>query len=106
MKVYSSLIKILAHFTVKWFGSHLDFAGDVVLHIFFPQQRAYYNLEEFYGNATLVELPFETHMTRQGWHFDLYVFCQAIPDEMLPLFSLHSIHIIPDVKASLRVKMR
>ncbi|EPS70267.1 hypothetical protein M569_04495 [Genlisea aurea] len=29
----------------------LDF-GDVVVHIFLPQQRAFYNLEEFYGNAT------------------------------------------------------
>ncbi|KGN53523.1 protein Iojap, chloroplastic [Cucumis sativus] len=36
----------------------LDF-GDVVIHIFLPQQRAFYNLEEFYGNATPVELPFE-----------------------------------------------
>ncbi|WOL17166.1 protein Iojap, chloroplastic [Canna indica] len=36
----------------------LDF-GDVVVHIFLPQQRAYYNLEEFYGNATPVELPFD-----------------------------------------------
>ncbi|XP_042493477.1 protein Iojap, chloroplastic [Macadamia integrifolia] len=36
----------------------LDF-GDVVVHIFLPQQRALYNLEEFYGNATLIELPFE-----------------------------------------------
>ncbi|KAK6149503.1 hypothetical protein DH2020_017028 [Rehmannia glutinosa] len=36
----------------------LDF-GDVVVHIFLPQQRAYYNLEEFYGNATPIELPFE-----------------------------------------------
>ncbi|KAJ8486100.1 hypothetical protein OPV22_018585 [Ensete ventricosum] len=36
----------------------LDF-GDVVVHIFLPQQRAYYNLEEFYGNATSIELPFD-----------------------------------------------
>lgn len=36
----------------------LDF-GDVVIHIFLPQQRAFYNLEEFYGNATIIELPFE-----------------------------------------------
>ncbi|XP_059666659.1 protein Iojap, chloroplastic [Cornus florida] len=36
----------------------LDF-GDVVVHIFLPPQRAFYNLEEFYGNATLIELPFE-----------------------------------------------
>ncbi|KAL2643332.1 hypothetical protein R1flu_010919 [Riccia fluitans] len=35
----------------------LDF-GDVVVHIFFPKERAFYNLEEFYGNATLVELEF------------------------------------------------
>lgn len=34
-------------------------AGDVVVHIFLPQQRAYYNLEEFYGNATPIELPFD-----------------------------------------------
>uniref|UniRef100_A0A0A9DJA5 Ij1 n=1 Tax=Arundo donax TaxID=35708 RepID=A0A0A9DJA5_ARUDO len=37
----------------------LDF-GDVVVHIFLPQQRAFYNLEEFYGNATAIELPFDT----------------------------------------------
>ncbi|XP_077220775.1 protein Iojap, chloroplastic-like [Tasmannia lanceolata] len=37
----------------------LDF-GDVVVHIFLPPQRAFYNLEEFYGNATLIELPFNT----------------------------------------------
>ncbi|KAL9243815.1 hypothetical protein vseg_017657 [Gypsophila vaccaria] len=36
----------------------LDF-GDVVVHLFLPPQRAYYNLEEFYGNATPIELPFE-----------------------------------------------
>ncbi|KAG6494257.1 hypothetical protein ZIOFF_049277 [Zingiber officinale] len=36
----------------------LDF-GDVVVHIFLPQQRAFYNLEEFYGNATSIELPFD-----------------------------------------------
>lgn len=36
----------------------LDF-GDVVVHIFLPPQRAYYNLEEFYANATPIELPFE-----------------------------------------------
>lgn len=35
------------------------FAGDVVVHIFLPPQRAFYNLEEFYANATLIELPFE-----------------------------------------------
>ncbi|GAB2286647.1 hypothetical protein Dimus_021043 [Dionaea muscipula] len=36
----------------------VDF-GDVVVHIFLPEQRAFYNLEEFYGNATAIELPFE-----------------------------------------------
>ncbi|KAL5805017.1 hypothetical protein ACOSQ3_031817 [Xanthoceras sorbifolium] len=36
----------------------LDF-GDVVVHIFLPEQRAFYNLEEFYANATPIELPFE-----------------------------------------------
>ncbi|GFQ04900.1 protein iojap chloroplastic [Phtheirospermum japonicum] len=36
----------------------LDF-GDVVVHVFLPQQRAHYNLEEFYANATPIELPFE-----------------------------------------------
>ncbi|ERN11456.1 hypothetical protein AMTRI_Chr03g43700 [Amborella trichopoda] len=40
----------------------LDF-GDVVVHIFLPQQREFYNLEEFYGNATLIELPFNTEST-------------------------------------------
>ncbi|PKU74421.1 protein Iojap, chloroplastic [Dendrobium catenatum] len=37
----------------------MDF-GDVVVHIFLPQQRAFYNLEEFYANATPIELPFDT----------------------------------------------
>ncbi|XP_068651736.1 protein Iojap, chloroplastic [Aristolochia californica] len=37
----------------------LDF-GDVVVHIFLPQQRAFYNLEEFYGNAVPIELPFDS----------------------------------------------
>ncbi|KAL8147036.1 protein Iojap, chloroplastic [Apium graveolens] len=36
----------------------LDF-GDVVIHIFLPEQRAFYNLEEFYANATQIELPSE-----------------------------------------------
>lgn len=36
----------------------LDY-GDVVVHIFLPKEREFYNLEEFYGNATLVPLPFE-----------------------------------------------
>ncbi|XP_050220693.1 protein Iojap, chloroplastic [Mercurialis annua] len=36
----------------------LDF-GDVVVHIFLPPQRTFYNLEDFYGNATAIELPFE-----------------------------------------------
>ncbi|KAA8523457.1 hypothetical protein F0562_009880 [Nyssa sinensis] len=35
----------------------LDF-GDVVVHIFLPQQRDLYNLEEFYANATAIELAF------------------------------------------------
>ncbi|GAB2221896.1 hypothetical protein Droror1_Dr00013090 [Drosera rotundifolia] len=43
----------------------LDF-GDVVVHIFLPPQRAFYNLEEFYGNAPLIELPFED---QQQYHF-------------------------------------
>ncbi|KAM7251254.1 hypothetical protein ACFE04_023137 [Oxalis oulophora] len=36
----------------------LDF-GDVVIHIFLPEQREFYNLEEFYANATVIDLPFE-----------------------------------------------
>ncbi|KAK1416680.1 hypothetical protein QVD17_25795 [Tagetes erecta] len=36
----------------------LDF-GDVVVHIFLPEQRDIYNLEEFYANATPIELPFK-----------------------------------------------
>ncbi|CAI0450387.1 unnamed protein product [Linum tenue] len=32
---------------------------DVVVHIFLPEQRDYYNLEEFYGNAKSIDLPFE-----------------------------------------------
>ncbi|KNA14179.1 hypothetical protein SOVF_109540 [Spinacia oleracea] len=36
----------------------LDF-GDAVVHIFLPPQREFYNLEEFYANATSIDLPFE-----------------------------------------------
>uniref|UniRef100_A0A803N214 Uncharacterized protein n=1 Tax=Chenopodium quinoa TaxID=63459 RepID=A0A803N214_CHEQI len=36
-----------------------DSGGDVVVHIFLPPQREFYNLEEFYGNAKSIELPFE-----------------------------------------------
>ncbi|KAI3525267.1 hypothetical protein L1887_03943 [Cichorium endivia] len=36
----------------------LDF-GDIVVHIFLPEQRKLYNLEEFYANATPIDLPFE-----------------------------------------------
>ncbi|ESQ48734.1 hypothetical protein EUTSA_v10021431mg [Eutrema salsugineum] len=36
----------------------LDF-GDVVIHIFLPPQRTFYNLEDFYGNAMSIPLPFE-----------------------------------------------
>ncbi|CAM8984741.1 unnamed protein product [Rhodiola kirilowii] len=43
----------------------LDF-GDVVVHIMLPPQRDYYNLEEFYANATPVELPFENQQTFRG----------------------------------------
>lgn len=41
----------------------LDF-GDVVVHIFLPKERAYYNLEEFYGNATRISLPFENRVVQ------------------------------------------
>ncbi|CAN4102511.1 unnamed protein product [Withania somnifera] len=43
----------------------LDF-GDVIVHIFLPQQREYYNLEEFYGNAASIELPFENQQQLRG----------------------------------------
>ncbi|XP_004488829.1 protein Iojap, chloroplastic [Cicer arietinum] len=43
----------------------LDF-GDVVVHIFLPPQREFYNLEEFYANATAVELPFENQPPFRG----------------------------------------
>jgi hypothetical protein len=33
--------------------------GDVVVHIFLPPQRAFYNLEEFYANAIPIELLFD-----------------------------------------------
>ncbi|PIA34131.1 hypothetical protein AQUCO_03800004v1 [Aquilegia coerulea] len=42
----------------------LDF-GDVVVHIFLPPQRTLYNLEEFYANATRIELPFENENQNQ-----------------------------------------
>ncbi|XP_024979648.1 protein Iojap, chloroplastic [Cynara cardunculus var. scolymus] len=40
----------------------LDF-GDIVVHIFLPEQRELYNLEEFYANATPIELPFENQQS-------------------------------------------
>ncbi|CAN0891907.1 Protein Iojap, chloroplastic [Linum grandiflorum] len=41
----------------------LDF-GDVVVHIFLPPERDFYNLEEFYGNAMQIELPFENQSSQ------------------------------------------
>lgn len=35
----------------------LDF-GDVIVHVFTPEQREYYDLESFYGAAGEVALPF------------------------------------------------
>ncbi|KAK4752982.1 hypothetical protein SAY87_021780 [Trapa incisa] len=52
-------IKSLVTVLLIWFGWHIVLSGDVVIHIFLPQHRAFYNLEEFYGNATHIELPFE-----------------------------------------------
>nr|GMC74415.1 protein Iojap, chloroplastic [Ipomoea batatas] len=46
----------------------LDF-GDVVVHIFLPEQREFYNLEEFYANATPVDLPFENQQFRHSKGF-------------------------------------
>lgn len=43
--------------------------GDVVVHIFLPEQREFYNLEEFYGNATPVDLPFENQQFRHSKGF-------------------------------------
>ncbi|OVA16094.1 Protein Iojap/ribosomal silencing factor RsfS [Macleaya cordata] len=43
----------------------LDF-GDVVVHIFLPPQREFYNLEDFYANATSIELPFENQSSYRG----------------------------------------
>uniref|UniRef100_M1C017 Iojap protein n=1 Tax=Solanum tuberosum TaxID=4113 RepID=M1C017_SOLTU len=40
--------------------------GDVVVHLFLPPQREYYNLEEFYGNAASIELPFENQQQLRG----------------------------------------
>jgi hypothetical protein len=45
-------------------------AGDVVVHIFLPQQRAFYNFEEFYGNTTPIELPFDSNGS--DWHPNLH----------------------------------
>ena len=40
-------------------SSHLlSAAGDVVVHVFLPATRSFYALEEFYGNAVPIELPF------------------------------------------------
>lgn len=55
---------------VSSFTSYL--AGDVVVHIFQPQQRTYYNLEEFYGNATPIELSFPPNSKssyRSSWQY-------------------------------------
>ncbi|KAJ7557394.1 hypothetical protein O6H91_05G124800 [Diphasiastrum complanatum] len=41
----------------------LDY-GDVVVHIFLPRERTFYNLEEFYGNAAVIGLPFLSQVPR------------------------------------------
>ncbi|CAH2053866.1 unnamed protein product [Thlaspi arvense] len=43
----------------------VDF-GDVVVHIFLPPQRTFYNLEDFYGNAMSIPLPFEDQPPRRS----------------------------------------
>lgn len=48
-------------------------SGDVVVHIFLPPQRAFYNLEEFYANATPIELPFENQPPFRGWKGSWFV---------------------------------
>ncbi|XP_058219123.1 protein Iojap, chloroplastic [Rhododendron vialii] len=40
--------------------------GDVVVHVFLPPERAFYNLEEFYANATPIDLPFENQQPFHG----------------------------------------
>lgn len=34
--------------------------GDVVAHVFTPQEREFYDIERFYSKAHIVPLPFET----------------------------------------------
>lgn len=41
--------------------------GDAVVHIFLPPQREFYNLEEFYANATSIDLPFEDEKPFRQW---------------------------------------
>lgn len=61
IKFNDAYLLIYRHITFKLGGAEslCWIAGDVVVHIFLPKERAFYNLEEFYGNATLVSLPFE-----------------------------------------------
>lgn len=40
--------------------------GDVVVHIFLPPERDFYDLEEFYANAPPVDLPFENQPPFRG----------------------------------------
>lgn len=61
IKFNDACLLMYRHVTSKLGGakSLCWISGDVVVHIFLPKERAFYNLEEFYGNATLVSLPFE-----------------------------------------------
>ncbi|RAL42873.1 hypothetical protein DM860_009380 [Cuscuta australis] len=47
----------------------LDF-GDVVVHIFLPEQREFYDLETFYGNTTPIQLPFENQQLQHSQNFE------------------------------------
>ncbi|VFQ93792.1 unnamed protein product [Cuscuta campestris] len=47
----------------------LDF-GDVVVHIFLPEQREFYDLETFYGNATPIQLPCENQQLQHSQNFE------------------------------------
>jgi len=40
--------------------------GDVVVHIFLPPERDFYDLEEFYANAPPIDLPFENQPPFRG----------------------------------------
>jgi len=56
LKKYGKALDVEGAKEGKWLSST---TGDVIVHIFYTELRHYYNLDELWSNAPLVEIPDE-----------------------------------------------